>query len=171
MKVIICGCNGKMGQAVEKSMEDIWGIKPVAGIDVAENLSGSYPVYSKISDIKQKADVIIDFSSPALIDSLLEYAKSSGTPAVICTTGFSESQVESIKEASKLVPIHYSRNMSLGVNLLVELSKIATKVLGNKFDIEILEKHHNQKVDAPSGTALMIAEEISQEMPHKAEFI
>ena len=160
-----------MGQAVVKAASEFGNINVVAGVDVREDFSGEYPIYADMSKISETADVIIDFSNPTLLGSLLGYAKSSKVPAVICTTGFTEAQMQEIEETSKSVPILYSRNMSLGINLLVELSKIATRILGENFDVEIVEKHHNKKIDAPSGTALMLAEEISEEMPEKAEFV
>ena len=160
-----------MGQAVKQAAENAQGCQVVAGVDVCDKGDASCLVYKNIAEIKEKADVIIDFSNPAALGSVLEYAKNSNTPAVICTTGFSEVQVEEIKKASKTVPILYSRNMSLGINLLLELSRIAAKVLGDDFDIEIIEKHHNQKIDAPSGTALMIAEEISSSKGEKLDYV
>lgn len=159
-----------MGQAVAKAAKDFRNINVVAGVDTKEDLSGEYPVYSDVDKISETADVIIDFSNPALLKSLLRFVAERKVPAVICTTGFSEQQTEEIKEVSKNVPILYSRNMSLGINLLVELSRIAAKILGENFDVEIVERHHNKKIDAPSGTALMLAEEISEEMPEKSEF-
>lgn len=159
-----------MGQAVAKAAKDFRNINVVAGVDTKEDLSGEYPIYADMNKISEMADVIIDFSNPALLKSLLRFVAERKVPAVICTTGFSEEQTEEMKEVSKAVPILYSRNMSLGINLLVELSKIATKILGENFDVEIVERHHNKKIDAPSGTALMLAEEISEEMPEKAEF-
>lgn len=171
MDIVICGCRGRMGQAVVKAANDFDDINVVAGIDIKEDLSGEYPIYSDINKIHGNFDVIIDFSNPAFLKSLLSYAAEKKIPAVICTTGFSDEQTEEIKKASKTVPILYSRNMSLGINLLVELSKIAAKILGEDFDVEIIERHHNKKIDAPSGTALMLAEEISGEMPEKSEFI
>ncbi len=171
MDIILCGCKGRMGQAVVDVAKNFRNINIVAGVDTKENFSGEYPIYADINKISENADVIIDFSNPALLNSLLEYSKREKVPAVICTTGFTEAQMKEIEETSKSVPILYSRNMSLGVNLLVELSKIATKILGENFDVEIIEKHHNKKIDAPSGTALMLAEEMSCEMPEKAEFV
>ena len=170
MDIILCGCKGRMGQAVVSAAKDFKNMNIVAGVDRKDDFSGEYPIYADMNKISENADVIIDFSNPALLGSLLEYAKNKKISAVICTTGFSEKQTKEIKEASKIVPILYSRNMSLGVNLLVELSKIATRILGENFDIEIIEKHHNKKIDAPSGTALMLAEEISEEMPESAKF-
>ena len=136
MNIVICGCRGRMGQAVAKAVKDFKNIKVVAGVDVKEDLSGEYPIYSDMSKIAENPDVIIDFSHPALLNALLSYVKEKKVPAVICTTGFSEEQTEKIKEASKIVPILYSRNMSLGINLLVELSKIAAGILGENFDVE-----------------------------------
>lgn len=170
MNIILCGCKGRMGQAVANAAKNFKGMKIVAGVDTKEDFSGEYPIYSDMNKIAEEADVIIDFSNPALLKSLLGFAVERKVPAVICTTGFSAEQTEEMKQASKCIPILYSRNMSLGINLLVELSKIATKILGENFDVEIIEKHHNKKIDAPSGTALMLAEEISEEMPEKAEF-
>lgn len=155
---------------MENAAKNFKDIKIVAGVDTKEDFCSEYPIYADINKVSKKPDVIIDFSNPALLESLLSYAKENEVPAVICTTGFNEAQTQDIKEASKTIPILYSRNMSLGVNLLVELSKIATRILGENFDVEIIEKHHNKKIDAPSGTALMLAEEISAEMLEKAEF-
>ncbi len=159
-----------MGQAVVNAAKNFKDMKIVAGVDTKEDLSGEYPIYADMNKVSETADVIIDFSNPALLKSLLGFVAERKVPAVICTTGFSEQQTEEIKEVSKTVPILYSRNMSLGINLLVELAKIATRILGENFDVEIVERHHNKKIDAPSGTALMLAEEISEEMTEKAEF-
>lgn len=171
MKIIICGCNGKMGKAILKTIENSPQYDVVAGVDINNEPNGIFPVVSNISAIKEKADVIIDFSNPKALDSLLDYAQNSNTPVVICTTGLSAVQIDKIRGVSKKLPVFYSRNMSLGINLLIELSKIASKVLGENFDIEIIEKHHNQKIDAPSGTALMIAEEISSALPNEMDFV
>ncbi len=175
MKIIINGCNGKMGQAVEKSATAFGNCEVVAGVDLYGTPSSPFPVFKNLKEISdeitQKIDVLIDFSNPSALDDILEYVEKVKIPAVICTTGFTDSQVEKIRDVSKYVPIFYSRNMSLGINLLLELSRKATKILGNDFDIEIIEKHHNQKIDAPSGTALMIAEEISSTMEDKPHYI
>lgn len=162
--IILNGCNGKMGQAVTKAVSERTDCQIVAGVDLyGDNIN--YKVYRSFDDIDVKADVIIDFSNPAVLDSMLSYATKNNTPAVICTTGFNKTQVESIKEASNQVAIFYSGNMSLGINLIIELSKKAAAVFSNNYDVEIIEKHHNQKIDAPSGTALMIADGISQVLP------
>ncbi len=154
-----------MGQAVEKFIDLDENINVIAGVDLYKSSISKYPIFKNLKEINQditkQTDVLIDFSNPSALNSILEYSKKEKIPAVICTTGFTDKQVAEIKEASKLVPIFYSRNMSLGINLLLELSKIAAKILNNDFDIEIIEKHHNQKIDAPSGTALMITEAVS----------
>lgn len=171
MKIIICGCNGKMGKAIIKAAQSHTDCEIAAGVDKIIDFDTPFPTYESINNVKEKADVIIDFSHPSALDSILEYSEKTNTPAVLCTTGFSDEQVEKIKNASKTMPIFYSRNMSLGINLLIELAKKATEILERDFDIEIIEKHHNQKIDAPSGTALMIAEEISQTCEGKKNFI
>ncbi|MDO4748047.1 MAG: 4-hydroxy-tetrahydrodipicolinate reductase [Eubacteriales bacterium] len=159
--IILNGCNGKMGTFVTNAVLDRDDCRIVAGVDLyGDNIN--YKVYRSFDDVDVKADVIIDFSNPSVLDSMLAYAKKNNTPAVICTTGFSEAQVEQIKAASADVALFYSGNMSLGINLIIELSKKAAAVLSNNFDVEIIEKHHNQKIDAPSGTALMIADGISE---------
>ena len=166
--ILLSGCNGKMGKAVTKSVAESTDCEIVGGIDIfSESLSG-YPVFSTpanvTNDITEKADVIIDFSNPAALSGLLEYAVKNSIPAVISTTGLSDTQINLIKDASKKIPVFFSANMSLGVNLVCELAKKAANVLGDAFDIEIIEMHHNQKIDAPSGTALMIADSIKEEL-------
>lgn len=168
-KIIMAGSSGAMGKAVSTCAAKRDDCEIVAGIDLKATDNG-YPVYNSIADFNGEADVIIDFSHPSLLTSLLDYAKAHKTPAVICTTGLSEQQVAEVKEASKIVPIFYSGNMSLGVNLLINLSKKAAEVLGDSFDIEIVEKHHNQKLDAPSGTALMIANAINETLDNRCDY-
>ncbi|MBQ0083460.1 MAG: 4-hydroxy-tetrahydrodipicolinate reductase, partial [Clostridiales bacterium] len=138
----------------------------VAGVDIFKKDNLPYPVYPKFENLPE-ADVIIDFSSTANLSGLLEYAKAQKIPAVLATTGYSESDIAAIKAAGKDVPIFFSANMSLGVNLMIGLAKKATEILGDDFDIEIIEKHHNQKVDAPSGTALMIANSVNETKQNK----
>lgn len=160
-RIILCGCFGKMGRVITSLTADRSDCKIVAGVDLNSN-TADFPVYTKLDEVQESADVIIDFSRPELLTDILGYAaEHPGVSCVLCTTGYSAEQVEVLNAASKTLPIFYSRNMSLGINLLVELSKKAAKVLGSEFDIEIIEKHHNQKVDAPSGTALMLADAIS----------
>ena len=169
-RIILSGCCGKMGSVVSKIVSETEGLVIAAGIDVNKSETG-YPVYSSFADFEGKADVIIDFSHPDCLSDLLDYAVKSKTPAVIATTGHNNAQIEKINAASEKIPVFYSANMSLGVNLLIELVKKSAAVLGKSFDIEIIEKHHNQKIDAPSGTALMIAEAASSSLPFNADYV
>jgi len=162
VKILLNGCLGKMGQAVEACVNSREGVMIVAGVDIAAGCK-DFPVYSCFVDVEEKPDVILDFSNPLVLDDMLSFAVERKIPVIICTTGFSEAQVQKIKDTSKVIPVFYSGNMSLGINMLIELSRMAARVMSDSFDIEILEKHHNQKLDAPSGTALMIADAISQE--------
>lgn len=165
-KIIVCGINGKMGQVLKNLIDSRNDCELVAGLDKSEAFYNdkNYQTYTFNDDPSGfDADVIIDFSHPDMLDSLLNFSTSKKIPLVICTTGFSDEQINKIHIAAKEIPIFFSGNMSLGINLLIELSKKAAKVLGDNFDIEIIEKHHNQKIDAPSGTALMIANAISSE--------
>jgi 4-hydroxy-tetrahydrodipicolinate reductase len=170
-KIILCGCNGKMGHVVASSAENNDNCEIVCGVDAFGTNNYSFPTYKDFSDIKETADVVVDFSNHACLDSMLDYCLKNSTPVIICTTGYSDEQINKIKSASEKIPVFYSGNMSLGVNLLIELAKQATKVLGKDFDIEIVEKHHNQKVDAPSGTAIMIADGISEELEKEPQYV
>ena len=166
--ILLSGCNGKMGKAVTQNVAATDDCEIVGGIDIfAESLSG-YPVFSSpalvSNEIIEKTDVIIDFSNPSALSGLLEFAVANSIPAVISTTGLNDAQINLIKSAATKIPVFFSANMSLGVNLVCELAKKAAKVLGDSFDIEIIEMHHNQKIDAPSGTALMIADSIKEEL-------
>lgn len=150
-----------MGRAVMEAVDSRDDCVIVAGVDLMTGFSLGYPIYHEISAVEEAADVVIDFSHPSLLGQILHYCKSSNTAAILCTTGYSEAQTEQIKTASTDISLFYSRNMSLGVNLLIQLAKKAQEVLGDAFDVEIIEMHHNQKIDAPSGTALMIADAIN----------
>lgn len=171
VNIALVGCNGKMGHAVSAAVAKRDDCKIMFGIDLYGESRFDFPVYDSFKAVSEKADVIIDFSNPDSLDDILNYAAEYSVPCVICTTGFSKEQVDKIKSASEKIAVFYSGNMSLGINLLIELTKKAAKVLGNEFDIEIIEKHHNQKVDAPSGTALMIAESISETLEEEPQFI
>ena len=163
-KIILCGCGGRMGKAIIAAAKNDYSI--VAGVDInASELStaSSFPIYEKISDFPDKADVIIDFSHHSAIYSLIEYAKKTNTPIVIATTGHTDEELALIEESAKEIAIFRSGNFSLGINLLITLAKQAAKTLGADFDVEIVEKHHNKKLDAPSGTAIMIADAIAGE--------
>ena len=161
--IVICGVCGKMGRFVAASIREREECQVIAGIDICKDDSLGFPVYSSLSELTHKPDVIIDFSHPSCLSGLLEYAVSTGTPVVLSTTGYSEEQLVEIQKASAQTALFSSGNMSLGIQLLIALSKKAAAVLGNQFDIEIIEKHHNQKIDAPSGTALMIAKGLCEE--------
>ena len=160
-----------MGQVTARAVEKNDECAIVCGVDAFGSNNYDFPTFADFTEVDTDADVIIDFSNPACLDSLLDYAVRHNTPAVICTTGYSKEQIQSINKASEKIAIFYSGNMSLGVNLLIELSKQAAKVLGGDFDIEIIEKHHNLKVDAPSGTALMIADGISSELQKEPQYV
>ena len=163
VKILLNGCLGKMGQAVEACVNEREGVMITCGVDIAEG-NKTYPVYNCFVDVQEKPDVIIDFSNPLVLDDMLTFALDNQTPVIICTTGFSDAQVQKIKDTANKIPVFYSGNMSLGINVLIALSKMAAKVLYNSFDIEVVEKHHNLKIDAPSGTALMIADAINEEI-------
>ena len=166
-KIILSGCYGTMGRVIKDICDKDKDVEIVAGVDAYNANEYFFPVFASFDEVNVNADVIIDFSNPALLDSLIAFSKSNSVPAVIATTGYDDEQLEKINNASKEVAIFFTFNMSLGINLLIELSKQATKVLGNDFDIEIIEKHHNQKIDAPSGTAIMIANAISDTLEEK----
>ena len=170
INVVLSGANGKMGRVIARLIEGMEDIRVCAGVDLNEKPYADFPIYSSPSDITENADVIIDFSNPAALSGVLKYATEKGIPSVIATTGLSEEQIESLKVASETVPVFFSANMSLGVNLLIGLVKRATQVLYDGFDIEIIEKHHNQKIDSPSGTALAIANAISSVLPYDAPY-
>lgn len=170
-KIILCGANGKMGHVIRNIVAADKDCEIVAGID-KNTEAADFPVYSDFNSIKEEADVIIDFSNPALLNSLLEYSAAKKIPVVIATTGFEDDQKKQIENAATENGVFFTYNMSLGINLLATLAKKAVDVLGNDFDIEIIEKHHNQKIDAPSGTALMLADAICEEIdkPMKYEY-
>ena len=169
--IILCGANGKMGNVIKDIVSKRDDCRIAAGIDLNTE-SDSFPIYSSFDDIKEEADVIIDFSNPALLDDLLDFAVKKSMPVVIATTGYDEGQKKQIEEASRKTSVFFTYNMSLGINLLANLAKKAVQVLGNSFDIEIIEKHHNQKIDAPSGTAIMLANAVSSklETPPRYEY-
>ena len=162
LKILLSGACGKMGKTVALCAQNDETLSIICGVDKfkAEQYS-DFPVYGDFDSVKEKPDVIIDFSSADNLSSLLDFALSSSLPIVIATTGYSDEQIAEIKKASEKIPVFFTFNFSLGVNLLTALSKKAASVLGDSFDIEIIEKHHNQKIDAPSGTALMLADAIN----------
>ena len=172
VKMIMHGCNGKMGQVITKIVKEDANAEIVAGIDKYMGIANEYPVFESIDKCDVEADVVIDFSNAVAVDGLLDYCVEKQVPVVLCTTGLSEEQLVKIQEASKKVAVLKSANMSLGVNMLLKLLQDATKILAPAgFDIEIVEKHHNQKVDAPSGTALALADSINASMNDEYTYI
>ncbi|MBQ9624663.1 MAG: 4-hydroxy-tetrahydrodipicolinate reductase, partial [Clostridia bacterium] len=171
MDIIINGINGAMGQAILKSLPEFKDINVVAGVDKISNNEYPFPVYSDISLCDLKADAIIDFSRPEALDGLLQYAKSTKTPLLVATTGLSDEQKEQLNTASKDVAIFFSANMSLGVNLQMSLIAKAASFLYPDFEVEIVEKHHNKKVDAPSGTAYALADSVNNALDGKLTYV
>ncbi len=169
-KIIISGCNGKMGQVVERICLADPDVSVVAGFDLTP-IQHSFPVFSNPLNFTGEADAVIDFSNPGALDDLLAFCTERHIPLVLATTGFSPEQLNAIEKASKIIPIFRSANMSLGVNVLLELVKKAASILGDSYDIEIVEKHHNRKVDAPSGTALMIADAAASALNFDTEYV
>jgi len=169
--IILRGCNGKMGQVITEMVEADERTVIVAGIDVSQNRNNKYPVYQSFSMCTVKADVIIDFSAPINLEEMLSFAVSSGIGIVLCTTGFTKEQLVLIEEATKNIPILRSANMSMGINLITKLLQEAAVILTDAgFDIEIVEKHHNKKVDAPSGTALALADAMNEVLNNEYEY-
>jgi len=171
IKILMSGCNGKMGQVITRLSSQSEDLKIVAGYDLNDSVKNNYPVFSSLKSCNVEIDVIIDFSNPAALDQLVDYASAKKLPLVMATTGLSQTDIKKLETVSKDIPVFFSANMSLGVNLLIDLVKKATKILEENFDIEIVEKHHNQKVDAPSGTALSIADAINSVLDQKQEYI
>ena len=165
VRMIMHGCNGAMGQVITGLVSQMEDIAIVAGIDMADNKQNEYPVFTSLEDCDVAADVIVDFASVKAVDHLLDYCAAKKLPVVVCTTGLSEEQTAKVAETAKEVAVLRSANMSLGVNLLLKLVAEAAKTLAAAgFDMEIVEKHHNQKVDAPSGTALALADSLNEAM-------
>lgn len=163
VRIIMHGCNGKMGQVITRLAAEDGNCQIVAGIDTFRGIENTYPVFDNLKDCDVEADVVIDFSNAKAVDGLLEACYEKKLPVVLCTTGLSEEQLQKVEDAAKETAVLKSANMSLGINLLMRLLKDAAKVLAPAgYDIEIVEKHHNKKVDAPSGTALALADAINE---------
>ena len=171
-KIIMLGCNGRMGQMITDMVKQDDECMIVAGIDIVDNRDNGYPVYTKLADCDVEADAIIDFTSATDFESRMDYAVDKQIPIIECSTGLSEEQMDYLKKASEKVAVLKSANMSLGINLLMKLLKeAAVKLAGDGFDVEIVEKHHNQKLDAPSGMALALADSINEAMDDRYEYI
>ena len=172
VKMIMHGCNGAMGQVITKLASEDNDAEIVAGIDCADNRENPYPVFTSCDACDVDADVIVDFSVAQAVDGVLAYALKRKMPLVLCTTGLSDKQLEDVKAASSQIPVLRSANMSLGVNTVFKLAAAAAKILGEAgYDIEIVEKHHNQKVDAPSGTAIALADSINEARGGEYEYV
>lgn len=171
-RIIMHGCNGKMGRIITDLCSQDAETEIVAGIDAFHPERDTYPVYKSLEECKEPADVIIDFSNAEAVDHLLQYCSEKKMPCVICTTGLSLQQNEKIEAVSRETALLRSANMSLGINLMLKLVKDAVQVLSTAgYDVEIVEKHHNQKVDAPSGTALALADAMNEEMGNTFEYV
>lgn len=174
INILLSGACGRMGKAVAEACAASGNLRVVAGIDISAlscAAASAFPLFEKPSDFTGSADVIIDFSHHTALPALLDYAVKNKIPVIAATTGHDADELNKMNEASKIIPIFYSRNMSLGINLLIELTKKAAAVLGKKYDIEIIERHHNKKLDAPSGTALMIADAASEVLGTDPEYV
>ena len=171
LKIIVSGCNGHMGQSVISLCSGMDDVEIPAGFNRTPVEKNGFPVYSVPLDCPAEADVVVDFSNPANLSALLDYAVTRQVPVVLCTTGYSTEQLDEIDKAAEKVPLFKSGNMSLGINLMMRLTKKAASVLGASFDVEILERHHNRKLDAPSGTALMLADAAAEGLPHASEYV
>lgn len=171
LKIIMHGCNGKMGQNITRIVKEDQDAEIVAGVDAYTGIANDYPVFESIEKCDVPADVVIDFSNASAVDGLLDYCVEKQIPVVLCTTGLSKEQLLKVEEASKKVAVLKSANMSLGINMLLKLLEEAAKILAPAgFDIELVEKHHNQKVDAPSGTALALADSINDALENAYEY-
>lgn len=169
-KIIMTGCNGKMGKNISEIVAADENAEIVAGVDISEE-TRDYPVYKKISDVKEEADVVIDFSTPKLLNEILSFAVERQIPTVLCTTGYSAEQIEQINQTVNKIALLRSANMSLGINTMIKVMEAVTKTLVDAgFDIEIVERHHNQKLDAPSGTALVLADAINKELDNNYDY-
>ncbi|MBQ6540679.1 MAG: 4-hydroxy-tetrahydrodipicolinate reductase [Oscillospiraceae bacterium] len=160
--IILSGCNGRMGRMISRICGESDDVTIAAGVDVYAVKLDAYPVFASFPEVDTVADAVVDFSNPSALKSILEFCVTKHIPLVLCTTGYSEEQLADIRAASKSVPIFRSFNMSVGINLLTELIKKAVPVLGKNFDVEIIEQHHRTKIDAPSGTAIMLAEAVKE---------
>lgn len=172
IKVLMNGCNGKMGQTIASLLEEDIDIKIVAGVDKhPDRYINAFPVYYNINEAREDIDVLVDFSNPSSLPEILDYGINKRTAMVVATTGLSQDDYERLRQASELIPLFVSANMSIGINILLDLVGDAASAMHNSFDIEIIEKHHNEKKDAPSGTALMLADEINDKLNNKMHYI
>lgn len=171
-RIIIRGCNGRMGKVISGICDSDPEICVVAGVDVFDTGSNPYPVFKTLKECGNEADAVIDFSSPNGFEDFIDECVERKLPLVLCTTGLSEEQLARVRKASKKIPVLRSANMSLGINTLIKILKnVSAKLSASGFDIEIVEKHHNQKLDAPSGTAIALGEAVNSALPEKFDFV
>lgn len=172
VKFMLHGCNGKMGRMITEIVKGEENTVIAAGVDAFTDVPNDYPVFDSIEKCDTDVDVVIDFSTAKAVDSLLDYCVKRKLPVVLCTTGLSEEQLKKVEEASKEIAILKSANMSLGINLLLKLLQSAAKVLAPAgYDMEIVERHHNQKLDAPSGTALALADSLNDALDQEYHYV
>lgn len=172
IKMMMHGCNGKMGRMITEIVKGDENAQIVAGVDTYTEVTNDYPVFDSIEKCDVDVDVVIDFSNAAAVDALLDYCLMKKLPVVLCTTGLSEEQLKKVEDASKEIAVLKSANMSLGINLLMKLLQDAAKVLAPAgYDIEVVERHHNQKLDAPSGTALALADSVNEALGNEYHYI
>jgi 4-hydroxy-tetrahydrodipicolinate reductase len=172
VKILMHGCNGKMGRMITEIVKNEEDAVIAAGVDKFTGIPNDYPVFEKIAQCDVDVDVVIDFSNAGAVDELLDYCVEKSLPVVLCTTGLSDEQLKKVDECSEKIAVLKSANMSMGINLLLKLLKDAAKVLAPAgYDIELVEKHHNQKLDAPSGTALALADSINEAMGNEYEYV
>jgi len=170
VKVLLVGCNGKMGHMISSVAASSSNMKIIAGVDMQTTCSFDYPIYECISKVVEDVDVVLDFSRPSSLDSISKYVMDNVIPVVFCTTGYTEDQLTHIKNLQNSIPVFFSANMSIGINIVNSMLKSISNTLFKDFDIEIIEKHHNQKVDAPSGTALLLANTIKDSIDEDTTF-
>lgn len=172
VKILMHGCNGKMGRMITEIVKNEEDAVIAAGVDKFTGIPNDYPVFEEIAQCDVDVNVVIDFSNAGAVDELLDYCVKKSLPVVLCTTGLSDEQLKKVDECSEKIAVLKSANMSMGINLLLKLLKDAAKVLAPAgYDIELVEKHHNQKLDAPSGTALALADSINEAMGNEYEYV
>lgn len=170
-KLLLSGCCGHMGKTITELAKENDSVEIVAGVDIKEDNNLDYPVFASFDEVNVSFDVIVDFSNPSALSGILDYSQKYSKPAVLCSTGYSDEQINAINTASEKCALFRSANMSLGINLISELCEYAAKVLGKSFDVEIVEAHHNLKLDAPSGTALMLEKSVEKGLDYSPELV
>lgn len=171
VRIFLSGCNGRMGRQISQICSETPDLEIVAGFDLNPEASFGYPVYTDPSECKETFDVIVDFSNPAALTALIGLIRDRKSPAVICTTGLDETLKQKLAALSQVAPVFISANMSLGINILVDLARRTARLLYPDYNIEIIEAHHNQKLDAPSGTAMLLADQIKEELDNSVHYM